>query len=133
MSEVRPFTASDVPVVAEMFQRILRKTSQPVTSSLEAYLRELFLEAPDAQPDITSLIHKRDDGSVSGFVGVLPLARSGGEASVKTDLFPRGDDCAAGVVPDHRELDPPELYQKMSSGWWLVSVSELSKSATTGV
>lgn len=73
MSQIRPFAAADIPIVADMFQRILRKTDRPATQSLRAYLGEVFLDPPDFDPDIVSLVHERADGSVSGFLGALPL------------------------------------------------------------
>lgn len=73
MSSVRTLGRADLPTVAELFQRILRKTREPVTPSLIAYLGELFLDGPDHDPDIVSCVHVRDDGTVSGFIGALPM------------------------------------------------------------
>lgn len=129
MSEVRPFTASDVSVVAEMFQRILRKTRQPATSSLEAYLQELFLDAPDAQPDITSLIHKRDDGSVSGFLGVLPLALDFEGRPL------RGALCGTMMVDRHTE-DPfagARLVRAFFAGPQDISLTETANDVSTAM
>lgn len=129
MSEVRPLTASDIPVVAEMFQRILRKTSRPATSSLETYLQELFLEAPDAQPDITSLIHKRDNGSISGFVGVLPLA-------LEFEGRPlRGALCGTMMVDRHKE-DPfagARLLRAFFAGPQDISLTETANDVSTAM
>ncbi|WP_245417318.1 hypothetical protein [Aminobacter sp. AP02] len=129
MSEVRPFITSDVPVVAEMFQRILRKTSQSATSSLEIYLRELFLEAPDAQHDITSLIHQRDDGSVSGFVGVVPLA-------LEFEGRPlRGALCGTMMVDGHKE-DPfagARLLRAFLAGPQDISLTETANDVSTAM
>ncbi|EKF18272.1 hypothetical protein NA2_14012 [Nitratireductor pacificus pht-3B] len=63
----------DVPVIASMFQRILRRDRRAASPDLIAYLSKLFLDPPNRDPDIASLVHLRADGSVSGFMGVLPM------------------------------------------------------------
>lgn len=59
--------------VAGLFQRLLRKTGEPANDDLTSYLRALFLDFPAAEPDLRSRVHVRADGSVSGFLGVLPV------------------------------------------------------------
>ncbi len=63
----------DVPAIASMFQRILRKDRHAPSPALTAYLTRLFLDPPNRDPHIASLVHLRADGSVSGFMGVLPM------------------------------------------------------------
>lgn len=73
MSSVRSFEAGDVDAVADLFQRLLRKTDQPASGDLKTYLRSLFLDFAESDPDMRSRVHIRADGTVSGFMGVLPL------------------------------------------------------------
>lgn len=73
MSSVRSFEAGDVDAVADLFQRLLRKTAEPANDDLKTYLRTLFIDFPAAEPDLRSRVHVRTDGSVSGFLGVLPV------------------------------------------------------------
>ncbi|MCJ8025068.1 hypothetical protein KYK30_07455 [Shinella yambaruensis] len=73
MSSVRSFEAGDVDAVADLFQRLLRKSAQPPSDDLKTYLRTLFIDFPAAEPDLRSRVHVRADGSVSGFLGVLPV------------------------------------------------------------
>ncbi len=74
MSSVRSFEVGDIGAVADLFQRLLRKTGEPASDDLKAYLGKLFLDFAAGEPDIRSRVHLRADGSVSGFIGVLPVA-----------------------------------------------------------
>lgn len=74
MSSVRSFEAGDVEAVADLFQRLLRKDARPANDDLKTYLRTLFIDFPAGEPDLRSRVHVRADGSVSGFLGVLPVA-----------------------------------------------------------
>ncbi|WP_295810112.1 hypothetical protein [uncultured Nitratireductor sp.] len=73
MSDIRPLEREDIPAVAEMFQRILRGRRKPAPRGAHAYLESLFLDPPHRDDEIRSLVHLRDDGSVNGFMGVLPM------------------------------------------------------------
>lgn len=73
MSSVRSFEAGDVDAVADLFQRLLRKSRQPATNDLKTYLRTLFLDVADRDAGLHSRVHVRADGRVSGFLGVLPV------------------------------------------------------------
>ena len=70
---VRAFEAHDVDAVVDLFQRLLRKSAGPAGDDLKAYFRTLFLDFAAGFPDIRSRVHVRADGSVSGFLGVLPM------------------------------------------------------------
>lgn len=73
MSSVRSFEAGDVSAVADLFQRLLRKTAVPANADLKAYLGTLFLEGANRDAGLYSRVHVRADGTVSGFLGVLPV------------------------------------------------------------
>jgi hypothetical protein len=69
---VRPCTEADMPAVAAMFQRNFRSERHPAPAELTAYLRALFLENPDHDPDLASRVFADADGTISGFIGILP-------------------------------------------------------------
>lgn len=79
MSRIRALEVTDLPVVAGMFQRVLRKKPSPAPASLADYMRRFYLDAPGCGEGINSLVHVDDAGSVSGFVGahVLPMTFNG--------------------------------------------------------
>ena len=62
MGEIRPVSETDIPAVAGMFERILRENNGPATPALETYLKAIFLDAPDFDPELASKVHVRDDG-----------------------------------------------------------------------
>jgi hypothetical protein len=72
-NRVRALAEADVPAVARLFQHMLRKSRGPATPALAAYMTELFLNGPDRDPEINSHVHLDGDGTVNGFVGVLPM------------------------------------------------------------
>ena len=76
MSDIRACTADDIPAVARMFQKVFRDPAAAASSSLESYLRELFLEHPWRDPDTSSRVYVDGDGRVRGFIGVLPMRMS---------------------------------------------------------
>jgi hypothetical protein len=73
MPSVRSIQVGDIDAVANLFQRRLRRSPHLASDDLKTYLRSLFLDFTDQEPDIRSRVHLRDDGSVSGFIGVLPV------------------------------------------------------------
>jgi hypothetical protein len=79
LSRVRALEEADLPAVAGMFQRVLRKKPSPAPASLADYMRRFYLDAPGCGEGINSLVHVDDAGSVSGFVGahVLPMTFNG--------------------------------------------------------
>lgn len=69
---VRPLAPQDVGAVAALFQRLFRRTGKAAPASLGRYLDELFLHHPSANPELRSHVHVAGDGTVDGFIGVLP-------------------------------------------------------------
>ncbi len=129
MPSVRPFAAGDIDTVADMFQRLLRKSRQPASDDLRAYLRALFLDFSDSDPDIRSRVHVRDDGTVSGFLGVLPLRMS-------LDGRPLRAAACGTFVSDDRESDPfagARLLRDVLSGPQDLSFTETSNAVSTGM
>lgn len=129
MSEVRPVTCADIPAVANLFERVFRKRETPAPAALVAYLADLFLDAPWAEPDLTSLVHQREDGTISGFMGVVPLPLQWGERRL------RGAMCGTLMV-DGREDDPlagARLMRTFLSGPQDVSISETASDVSAGM
>ncbi|OQM73429.1 hypothetical protein [Manganibacter manganicus] len=99
MSRVRTLEADDVPAVAAMFQRLLRKKAPPPPTSLTDYIRRLYLEAPFCGGGVHSLVHENGEGKVSGFIGVhaLPMTFNGRKL--------RAAVCGS-LMSEDRERDP---------------------------
>ncbi len=129
MPEVRPVIEADIPAVAAMFQRILRKSSDAPTPALEAYLKAIFLDAADFDPGLASKVHVRDDASVSGFLGVLPLG-------MEMDGKPlRAAVCGSFMVEAHED-DPfagARLLRDVLAGPQDLSFSETSNDVSTAM
>ncbi len=127
MSSVRSFEAGDVEAVADLFQRLLRKTGKPAGSDLKAYLGALFLEAKARDSELYSRVHVREDGSVSGFLGVLPMEMEFEGRRV------RAANCGT-FVSDDRGTDPfagARLLRDVLSGPQDLSFSETSNDVST--
>ncbi|MBL8907215.1 MAG: hypothetical protein JNM20_11110 [Rhizobiales bacterium] len=115
--------------VARLFMRVFEKQEGPVPPSLTAYLAQLFLDAPERDPEITAKVHVRGDGVVNGFIGVLPLPfRHAGR-----DL--RGAVCGSLMV-DERDGDPfagARLMRSFLSGPQDISLSETANPVSEGM
>ena len=126
---VRPAEAADMAQVGRLFTRIFDRQDGPAPPALTAYLAELFLDAPDRDPEIGSKVHVRGDGTVNGFIGVLPLPlRHEGR-----DL--RGAVCGSLMV-DERDSDPfagARLMRSFLSGPQDISLSETANPISEGM
>jgi hypothetical protein len=129
MPEVRPVIEADIPAIAAMFQRILRRSSDAPTPALKAYLKAIFLDAADFDPELASKVHIRDDASVSGFLGVLPLV-------MEMDGKPlRAAVCGSFMVEAHED-DPfagARLLREVLAGPQDLSFSETSNDISTAM
>lgn len=127
MSKVRTFENSDVDDVANLFQRLLRKTSESASEDLKSYFRQLFLDHAPAEPAYRSRVHLRDDGSLSGFIGVLPVSMDF-EGRQITAL-----DCG-NFACDDRDTDPfagARLLRDVLSGPQDLSFTETANDVST--
>jgi hypothetical protein len=70
---IRQCEPDDLPVVANLFQRILRHGEQCNVPELASYLKQLFFGHPWSDPELASLVSTSTDGTVNGFIGVLPV------------------------------------------------------------
>lgn len=127
MSKVRTFETADVDDVANLFQRLLRKTSDPANDDLKAYFQHLFIEQAPEHPNYRSRVHLRDDGSISGFIGVLPV-RMEFEGRQLNAV-----DCGSFVCDD-RDSDPfagARLLRDVLSGPQDLSFTETANDVAT--
>lgn len=126
-NRVRALAEADVPAVARLFQRMLRKTREPATPALEAYLAKLFLHGPDRDPEINSHVHLTGDDAVNGFVGVLPMPMMVGGRQV------RGALCGTLMVENHAD-DPfagARLMRAYLAGPQDISLTETANDIST--
>lgn len=117
---VRAASRADMPVIGALFQRTFAQKAGPAPEALTKYLCELFVDAPDRDPDIASKVHVRGDGEVNGFIGVLPLPLNFEGRSL------RGAVCGSLMV-DERDGDPfagARLMRSFLSGPQDISLSE---------
>ncbi len=83
MTEIRSCTRDDIPAVAGLFQRTFRDPKAAAPPSLHSYLRDLFLEHPWYDPALASKVYVAADGTVGGFIGILPLRLTFRGASIR--------------------------------------------------
>lgn len=128
MPEIRPVSAQDLPAVAVLFQRLLRSNGvEP--RALADYLKTLFLEGPNYDPDMPSKVHIRDDGTVSGFLGVFPLPMEYAGRTLRAAV------CGTFMV-DARQDDPfagARLLRDVLSGPQDLSFTETSNDLSTAL
>jgi hypothetical protein len=76
---VRPFVEADIPQVAELHRRVFQTGDAP-SAELErryrAYLRGIFLDNPWYDEEVSPLVYEDADGSIAGFLGVMPRRMS---------------------------------------------------------
>ncbi|WP_313191929.1 hypothetical protein [Shinella zoogloeoides] len=127
MSSVRSFEAGDIGTVADLFQRLLRKTNAPASADLKSYLGTLFLDGESLRTGLTSRVHVRGDGTVSAFLGVLPVEM---EFEGRRLL---AANCGS-FVSDDRDPDPfagARLLREVLSGPQDLSFSETANEIST--
>ncbi len=113
--------------VADLFQRLLRKTADPANDDLKTYLRTLFIDFSEKEPELRSRVHVRADGSVSGFLGVLPMEMEFEGRRLKVA------NCGTFACDD-RDSDPfaaPRLLRDVFSGPQDFSFTETSNTIST--
>src|SRR4051812_35987537 len=79
LTRVRGFMAADIPQVAEVHRRAFKSisgSSPELAAEYESYFKNVFLYNPWRCGDIQPLVYQEDDGSISGFLGVLPQRMS---------------------------------------------------------
>ena len=115
--------------VAELFQRVFLKRANPPTESLVQYLRTLFLESPERDPDIQSQVYVRRDGAVAGFIGALALPMSLSDRPVRAAI------CSCLMVDRYAEdpLAGARLLRTFLSGPQDISLSETASDVSANM
>lgn len=126
---VRAAETSDMARVGQLFMRIFEKQDGPAPAALTAYLTQLFIDAPERDPEITSKVHVRGDGEVNGFIGALPLPLELEGRKL------RGAVCGSLMV-DERDGDPfagARLMRSFLCGPQDISLSETANPVSEGM
>jgi hypothetical protein len=129
MPETRPLIAQDIPSVASMFQNILRKNKKSSAPSLQAYIKDIFLDVQDKHPELPSRVHINDQGQVTGFLGVMPMRMELNGRTLKAAV------CGSFMVEAH-ESDPfagARLLRSVLSGPQDLSFTETSNDLSTAM
>lgn len=71
--EVRAARPDDLPAIASLFHSVFRHTVGQPSPDLIAHLKDIYFEHPWQDPATPSLVFVSANGSLDGFIGVLPL------------------------------------------------------------
>lgn len=124
MTDIRPLASDDLAAVAALFARSFRGGTGPAPAVLTDYLGALFLEGLMADPDCPSLIHRDDDGTVSGFIGALAMPMLLEDRPVRAVVF------SALAVEGHAPMAAARLMRSLLAGPQDLSVGESAVAAT---
>jgi hypothetical protein len=69
---VRPFALDDAAQVAGLYAAVFPGNAGVAPGELERYLADVFLRNPWHDPCLPSLVYETGDGSIIGFLGVIP-------------------------------------------------------------
>lgn len=107
---IRPFTAEDLPAVADLRRQVFPHSRWADPGALQRYMSRVFLENPWVDSALPSYVAE-EDSELIGFVGVVPRPmRLGGRelrGAVTTQFM---------VRPDHRGLTGIQLVRKVFGG-----------------
>lgn len=79
MGHIRPFVEKDISRVSRLHEMVFRPGGQTNSAGLDsyhAYFTRVFLDNPARDPMLSSLVCQEDDGSIVGFLGVVPRRMS---------------------------------------------------------
>src|SRR5215212_2449629 len=71
MGTIRPLVRDDLAEVANLLIQAFKSKRNTASSALVSYLGDLFIDFPDRDPDIHSLVNVGTTGKISAFIGVL--------------------------------------------------------------
>lgn len=129
MSEVRPARPADGPAVADLFARTFRPGRGPASDDLRATFDAMFFTGPWCEPDLGALVHERPDGTITGFMGVVPQRFTVGGETIRAAV------CGTLMV-DGREDDPmagARLMRSFLAGPQDISISETASDVSTAM
>lgn len=86
---IRPFVAEDAESVASLWQYWFKDKTRTPDQALIDLVRHIYLEDPNVDPDITSLVAENQAGKMLGFLGasVMPVVVDGSDAKM-AGIFP---------------------------------------------
>lgn len=73
--QIRTFVEADIPRVASLHRTVFKTDNRPGGAGLDAYhayFTRVFLENPARDRELPSLVYEEADGTISGFLGVVP-------------------------------------------------------------
>jgi len=79
---VRQFEEHDIPLVADLYWRVMRERDESSPDDLQSNIHSLYFENPWIDGPQPSLVFD-DGGKITGFLGVVPRKMSMGGQSVK--------------------------------------------------
>src|ERR1700730_4120580 len=109
-----------IPEVAKLFQTVFRDPRKTAPAALEQYLLELFCKPPWYDPELPSRVLILPDGTVGGFIGVIPLNMSFGGQPIRTAL-------ASSIMVENPKANPlagAALLRSFVNGPQDLSISE---------
>ncbi|WP_367717904.1 hypothetical protein AB2N04_06975 [Nitratireductor sp. GISD-1A_MAKvit] len=112
-----------------MFHRILRRQRGKPPVGLSDYLLSLFTDPPCQIEGIHSLVHLRSDGTVNGFMGVLPMRFTYHGRSLSAAI-------GGSFMVDRYEEDPyagARLLRAFQSGPQDLCLTETANDVSTGM
>ncbi|MEM7222517.1 MAG: hypothetical protein AAF495_06035 [Pseudomonadota bacterium] len=72
MSGVRAFLEDDIPGVVALRAKCFKRSEQASSEALVDHMRSILFDNPWVREDLPSLVCEAKDGSIVGFLGVLP-------------------------------------------------------------
>jgi hypothetical protein len=127
LSTIRFLEERDLPVVAGMMHRVLRKGRGEPPAALEGYMRSFYLEGPGCGDDLRSLVHVNDSDTVSGFLGVHVLPMIHGDRRLRAAI-------ASSLMVEKGNHDPmagARLMKAFVNGPQDLSFSETANRTST--
>lgn len=123
--QVRDLRKDDLEPVARLFMRRFRREVTSPASSLVSYMGDLFLEHPWYDPDIASRVAVDDDGTLVGFVGVMPMHLAMGDRTL------RGAICTTLMLadPGKTPMAAAQLVRKVLAGPQDISMGDTANFA----
>lgn len=86
---IRPFEPDDIAQVASLWQYWFRGGGPAPAAGLEAYVKRMYFERPDSDPDVSSLVADDGRGKVLGFLGITTTpVLIDGTSQTMAGLFP---------------------------------------------
>src|SRR6202790_2810227 len=80
---VRPVAESDIPQVAELYWRYMRRRQGSAPPGLQSFLQELYFKNPFSDSAVPSLVYEDKGGKILGFLGGIARKMSVSGQSIR--------------------------------------------------